>query len=71
MLFLQAGWRRVVAAAVSNGIPAPCLSTALSFFDGYRLEKLPANLIQVMYSVLLYFLCLHILLLGKTHQQSL
>ncbi|XP_078483772.1 6-phosphogluconate dehydrogenase, decarboxylating-like [Ciona intestinalis] len=42
----QPGWRRVVASAVTNGIPTPCLSTALSFYDGYRLEKLPANLIQ-------------------------
>nr|CAB3264809.1 6-phosphogluconate dehydrogenase, decarboxylating-like [Phallusia mammillata] len=42
----QDGWRRVVASAVTNGVPAPCLSTALSFYDGYRLEKLPANLIQ-------------------------
>uniref|UniRef100_H2ZK97 6-phosphogluconate dehydrogenase, decarboxylating n=1 Tax=Ciona savignyi TaxID=51511 RepID=H2ZK97_CIOSA len=42
----QPGWRRVLSAAVMNGIPTPCLSTALSFYDGYRLEKLPANLIQ-------------------------
>nr|BAD98151.1 6-phosphogluconate dehydrogenase [Ascidia sydneiensis samea] len=42
----QAGWRKVVATAVTNGVPTPCLSTALSFFDGYRMEKVPANLIQ-------------------------
>jgi 6-phosphogluconate dehydrogenase len=42
----QASWRRVVAAAVSNGIPAPALTSALSYFDGYRHERLPANLLQ-------------------------
>jgi 6-phosphogluconate dehydrogenase len=42
----QAGWRRVVGASVANGIPAPALSTALSYFDGYRSERLPANLLQ-------------------------
>ncbi|GHV89031.1 6-phosphogluconate dehydrogenase, decarboxylating [Spirochaetia bacterium] len=42
----QASWRRVVAAAVSNGITAPTLSSALAYFDGYRSERLPANLLQ-------------------------
>lgn len=42
----QAGWRRVVAAAVTNGIPAPSLTSALAYFDGYRSERLPANLLQ-------------------------
>ncbi|MHC1704198.1 MAG: decarboxylating NADP(+)-dependent phosphogluconate dehydrogenase [Tenuifilaceae bacterium] len=42
----QAGWRRVIGAAVANGIPVPALSTALSYFDGYRSERLPANLLQ-------------------------
>lgn len=42
----QAGWRRVAAAAMMNGIPAPALTTALSYFDGYRAEVLPANLLQ-------------------------
>jgi 6-phosphogluconate dehydrogenase len=42
----QAGWRRVISAAVTNGIPAPALMTALSYFDGYRSERLPANLLQ-------------------------
>ncbi|MBN2165175.1 MAG: decarboxylating NADP(+)-dependent phosphogluconate dehydrogenase [Marinilabiliaceae bacterium] len=42
----QAGWRRVVAAAITNGIPVPALSTALGYFDGYRSERLPANLLQ-------------------------
>ncbi|MCU0455663.1 MAG: decarboxylating NADP(+)-dependent phosphogluconate dehydrogenase, partial [Bacteroidales bacterium] len=42
----QAGWRNVVAAAVSNGIPVPAISSALGYFDGYRCERLPANLLQ-------------------------
>jgi len=42
----QAGWRRVVAAAVTNGLPAPCLATSLTYFDGFRSERLPANLLQ-------------------------
>lgn len=39
-------WRRVVAAAVTAGIPVPTLSSALTFYDGYRHAQLPANLIQ-------------------------
>ncbi len=42
----QASWRRVIATAVNLGIPAPALSTALAYFDGYRSEFLPANLLQ-------------------------
>ena len=42
----QAGWRRVCAAAVSQGIPVPTMSSALSYFDGYRTGRLPANLLQ-------------------------
>jgi len=42
----QAGWRRTVAAAVMNGIPVPAFSTALNYYDGYRCERLPANLLQ-------------------------
>jgi 6-phosphogluconate dehydrogenase len=42
----QAAWRRVVAKAVENGIPIPAMSSALAFYDGYRSERLPANLIQ-------------------------
>ncbi len=42
----QAAWRRVVASAVSLGIPVPAMSSALAFFDGYRRERLPANLLQ-------------------------
>ena len=39
-------WRRVVARAVEAGVPVPAFTTALSFFDGYRSERLPANLLQ-------------------------
>ncbi|VEN37937.1 unnamed protein product [Callosobruchus maculatus] len=42
----QSGWRNVVALAVNTGIPTPALSTALAFYDGYRSERLPANLLQ-------------------------
>jgi 6-phosphogluconate dehydrogenase len=42
----QAGWRRVMAKAVESGIPAPAMSSALAFYDGYRRERLPANLLQ-------------------------
>jgi 6-phosphogluconate dehydrogenase len=46
VLEAQASWRRVLAAAVTNGIPAPAFSAALSYFDGYRCGRLPANLLQ-------------------------
>jgi 6-phosphogluconate dehydrogenase len=42
----QAAWRRVIAAGVTNGIPLPAMSSALSYFDGYRTARLPANLLQ-------------------------
>jgi 6-phosphogluconate dehydrogenase len=42
----QDGWRNVVAQAFRNGIPVPALSTALAYYDGYRCERLPANLLQ-------------------------
>ncbi len=42
----QAAWRRVVAGAVTLGIPVPSMSSALAFFDGYRHDRLPANLLQ-------------------------
>lgn len=43
---VQDGWRRVVAAAALQGIPIPAFSTALAYYDGYRSERLPANLLQ-------------------------
>ncbi|NMB46466.1 MAG: NADP-dependent phosphogluconate dehydrogenase [Firmicutes bacterium] len=42
----QAGWRRVVSAAVSSGIPVPGFGSALSYYDSYRRGRLPANLVQ-------------------------
>ncbi|WP_068468973.1 decarboxylating NADP(+)-dependent phosphogluconate dehydrogenase [Candidatus Protochlamydia phocaeensis] len=42
----QQGWRQVVAKSAELGIPAPCFSTALAFYDGYRTAQLPANLLQ-------------------------
>ncbi len=42
----EPSWRRVVTAGIQWGIPLPALSSALAFFDGYRRERLPANLIQ-------------------------
>ena len=42
----QAGWRRVAAAAIVNGIPAPTITSALNYFDGFRTARLPANLLQ-------------------------
>lgn len=42
----QDGWRNVVATAALNGIPVPTFATALAYYDGYRSERLPANLLQ-------------------------
>jgi len=42
----EKGWRKAVVLAVENGIPAPAFASALSYFDGYRSERLPANLLQ-------------------------
>lgn len=42
----QKGWRNVVAMAAKKGIPVPAFSSALAFYDSYRTEKLPANLLQ-------------------------
>jgi 6-phosphogluconate dehydrogenase len=42
----QEGWRKVVATSAEYGIPIPCFSAGLNFFDGYRCAHLPANLLQ-------------------------
>jgi 6-phosphogluconate dehydrogenase len=42
----QPAWRRVVMKAVELGIPMPAISSALAYYDGYRSERLPANLLQ-------------------------
>ena len=43
---LLPAWRTVAAAAVRYGVPAPAMTSALSYFDGYTTERLPANLLQ-------------------------
>lgn len=42
----QDGWRQTVSQAALLGVPTPCFSSALAFYDGYRTERLPANLLQ-------------------------
>ena len=42
----QASWRRVVTTAIQFGIPVPAMTSALAYYDGYRHERLPANLLQ-------------------------
>jgi 6-phosphogluconate dehydrogenase len=42
----QENWRKVVALAAQYGVPAPTFSSALSYYDGYRAARLPANLLQ-------------------------
>jgi 6-phosphogluconate dehydrogenase len=42
----QASWRKALVHAVELGVPTPAFATALTFFDGYRTARLPANLLQ-------------------------
>ncbi len=42
----QQSWRKVIAAAVEHGIPVPAFASALAYYDAYRRERLPANLLQ-------------------------
>lgn len=42
----QEGLRKVTATAILNGIPVPCFSAGINYYDGYRCERLPANLLQ-------------------------
>jgi len=42
----QAAWRTVVTTAIQSGIPVPAMTSALTYFDSYRSEQLPANLLQ-------------------------
>jgi 6-phosphogluconate dehydrogenase len=41
-----ASWRKAIVHGVEVGVPLPAFSTALAFYDGYRTEQLPANLLQ-------------------------
>jgi 6-phosphogluconate dehydrogenase len=42
----QPAWRRAILQAIQYGVPMPAFTTALAFYDGYRTERLPANLLQ-------------------------
>jgi 6-phosphogluconate dehydrogenase len=42
----QTGWRKALTQAIELGVPTPAFSSALAFYDGYRTERLPANLLQ-------------------------
>lgn len=42
----QSAWREVIALAATNGVSAPAFMSALAYYDGYRSERLPANLLQ-------------------------
>src|SRR3984885_5946381 len=42
----QWSWRKAIIHAIEIGVPMPAFSTALAFYDGYRTERLPANLLQ-------------------------
>lgn len=46
MRHAEKGWRKAVILAIEMGIPTPAFSSALAYFDGYRTERLPANLLQ-------------------------
>lgn len=46
VMIAQDSWRKVVTTAIANGIPVPSMSAGLTYFDGYRTERLPANLLQ-------------------------
>jgi 6-phosphogluconate dehydrogenase len=47
-LHSQTAWRKIVSAGVNAGIPLPAMGSALSFFDGYRTARLPANMLQAL-----------------------
>jgi 6-phosphogluconate dehydrogenase len=42
----QDAWRQVVATAITRGVPVPAFASALAYYDSYRTERLPANLLQ-------------------------
>ena len=42
----QQGWRNVLCTAMLSGVPAPCMTAGLQYYDGYRCQRLPANLLQ-------------------------
>ena len=42
----QRSWRKVIKTTVGLGIPVPAMGTALNYYDSYRSERLPANMLQ-------------------------
>jgi len=46
MVRAQSGWREVCSSSFIHGIPAPCITSSLAYYDGLRIERLPANLLQ-------------------------
>ena len=42
----QPGWRRIASIAMAHGVPIPAMTSSLSYYDGYRSARLPANLLQ-------------------------
>lgn len=42
----QTAWRKVIATAVTRGVPVPAFASAISYYDSYRSDRLPANLLQ-------------------------
>jgi len=42
----QEGWRRIASIAMTHGVPIPAMTSSLSYYDGYRSARLPANLLQ-------------------------
>jgi 6-phosphogluconate dehydrogenase len=42
----QSSWRKVIGIAIEYGIPVPTFSSAISYYDSYRAERLPQNLLQ-------------------------
>ena len=42
----QSGWRRIASIAMTHGVPIPAMTSSLSYYDGYRSARLPANLLQ-------------------------
>lgn len=53
----DASWRRVVALSVTNGVPVPGMTASLGYFDTYRRERLPANMVQVSRGAWVCMLC--------------
>jgi 6-phosphogluconate dehydrogenase len=42
----QEAWRRVVSQAIAAGVGTPAFGSSLAYYDSYRRERMPGNLIQ-------------------------